>query len=32
MTDIKQKIYPPEFKESAIKLAMESKQPWSQNS
>lgn len=30
MTDIKPKVYPAEFKESAIKLAIESKQPFSQ--
>ncbi|MCZ6925127.1 MAG: transposase [Rickettsia endosymbiont of Ixodes persulcatus] len=30
MTDIKPRIYPAEFKESAIKLAIESKQPFTQ--
>jgi len=30
MPDIKPKIYPAEFKESAIKLAIESKQPFAQ--
>lgn len=30
MTDIKPKVYPAEFKESAIKLAIESKQPFAQ--
>ena len=30
MTDIKPRIYPAEFKESAVKLAIESKQPFTQ--
>ncbi|MCZ6910577.1 MAG: transposase [Rickettsia endosymbiont of Ixodes persulcatus] len=30
MTDIKPRIYPAEFKESAVKLAIESKQPVTQ--
>jgi len=30
MAGIKSKIYPAEFKESAIKLAFESKQPFAQ--
>lgn len=30
MTNIKPKVYPAEFKESAIKLAIESKQPFAQ--
>lgn len=30
MPDIKPKIYPAEFKESAIRLAIESKQPFAQ--
>ncbi|HJD64990.1 MAG TPA: transposase, partial [Rickettsia endosymbiont of Diachasma alloeum] len=30
MTDIKPKVYPAEFKESVIKLAIESKQPFAQ--
>ncbi|WP_103896956.1 transposase [Rickettsia fournieri] len=30
MTDIKPRIYPAEFKESAVKLAIEPKQPFTQ--
>jgi transposase len=30
MPDIKPKIYPAEFKESAIRLAIDSKQPFAQ--
>ncbi|MCZ6925466.1 MAG: transposase [Rickettsia endosymbiont of Ixodes persulcatus] len=30
MTDIKPRIYPAEFKDSAVKLAIESKQPFTQ--